>query len=167
MVYFHHQTNKRNLEKQLTNGTISRKWKEDIITPIPKTKIVTNASELRPITVTEVPAKGLEKVVQRRIKQAVNKCVKEDQHAYKENDSAEIALIKIINNITEQINKEPSTIRILLVDIRKAFDSVEHPLLLHAMEESCCQSIYCYLPWIYSFFNRKKTASKNSGCPLK
>ena len=65
----------------------------------------------------------------------MNECVKEDQHAYKEKDSAEIALIKIINNITEQINKEPSTIRILLVDIRKAFDSVEHPLLLHAMEE--------------------------------
>ena len=50
----------------ITTEQFPEKWKEDIITPIPKTKIVTNASELRPITVTEVPAKGLEKVVHRR-----------------------------------------------------------------------------------------------------
>ena len=117
---------------------------------------MTSASELRPITITEAPAKLLEKVVKRRINSSVKELINEDQHAYQEKDSAEIALVCIINSITEQLNKEPSTIPLLMVDLQKAFDSVEHSLLLSTIESSNTPDFVRFLPWIHSFLSQRK-----------
>ena len=99
-------------------------------------------------------------IVSRRIKPTVDIAISEDQHAYKTNNSAEIALIKIIDTITTQINTEPSTIRMLLVDTKKAFYSVEHKCLLTAIEDMCDKDIHCFLPWIQSFLTNRKQRIK-------
>ena len=143
-------------------------WKLDTVTPLPKTKIVNSATELRPITITEIPAKGLEKVVSKRIKHLIDATITADQHAYKRKDSSEVALISLMDTIATYINTEPSTVRILLVDTQKAFDSVEHKILLDAIERTCDSSIHCFLPWINSFLSNRKQRIKllRSGKPV-
>ena len=51
----------------LRTKSFPTRWKMDTITPVPKSKIVKEPEELRPITITEVPAKLFEKIVDCRI----------------------------------------------------------------------------------------------------
>jgi hypothetical protein len=145
----------------LKTRTFPTIWKQDTVTPLPKIKIVKELDELRPITTTEVPSKIFGKIVDRRIKPAICKQIKSDQFAYKDNSSSEVALTMMMHKIHEQVNKEPSTIRILLVDMKKAFDSVEHEVLLKIMEQ--INEIKPYLPWIWSFLHHRQQRVRIKG----
>lgn len=145
----------------LTSNTMPKIWKQDRITPIPKIKTALKCSNLRPITVTDSPAKCLEKIVDRRINSAITKSISNDQFAYRENSSAEIALTILIHEIQQQINTNQSIIRIILADMEKAFDSVEHTFVLQHLDN--IQEMKPYVPWIASFLRKRQQQVKIKG----
>ena len=61
-----------------------------------------------------------------------NKILTENQYGFRRNKSTEIAIVNLVSKITKAIDEGKYTIRIFL-DLSKAFDTVDHDILLKKM----------------------------------
>ena len=127
------------------------RWKKAIIKPIPKVTIPISPSDYRPISLLPALSKIIEKLANRQI---VEYLVKHDlldpnQSAYKKNHSTQTALLKLCEDIYDCIDDSEITLLVLL-DFSKAFDTVNHKLLLAKLDilgfqENTCSWILSYL----------------------
>jgi len=103
-------------------------WKIADIIPIEKKKPLLRKSQLRPISILNGAGKILEKVISDYYKQDVN--LNENQYAYVENAGSTVALIAMLDDWTHQLYISGTmAVRLLLVDMTKAFDRVDRNIL--------------------------------------
>ena len=108
-------------------GKIPSAWKTAIITPLPKKKcssISENFSNLRPISVTSILSRLLEKVIIQRFLWpglCEEGCL-EDQFGFRPTGSTTAALIDITNFIYSKFNEGSDYVRCLLIDYSRAFE---------------------------------------------
>ena len=57
----------------------------------------------------------------------------ENQYGFREKHSTYMALLNIIDNITEQLDNKSFSLGIF-IDLSKAFDTIDHELLLKKLE---------------------------------
>ena len=128
------------------------RWKKAIIKPIPKVSIPLAANDFRPISLLPTLSKIIEKIVNIQI---VKYLVKHDlidpyQSAYKKNHSTTTALLKLNEDIFEALDDSEVTLLVLL-DFSKAFDTVNHRLLLAKLDILGFQGNVC--SWIHSYLS--------------
>ena len=63
----------------------------------------------------------------------LDKILVENQFGFRQEHSTYMALLKLVNDITEDLDKCTCSIGIF-IDLSKAFDTVDHKLLLRKME---------------------------------
>ena len=106
-------------------------WKVGRIIPLPKPgKPVDEGPSYRPISLLSPLAKLLESVILPTIQSAIT--LKPHQHGFRKAHSTVTALQSISDHITTGLNKAKPVDRTVLVaiDLSKAFDTVNHELLL-------------------------------------
>ena len=111
--------------------------KSAIVTPILK-KPSADCDELsnfRPVSNLPYISKLLEKAVVSRLREhkIINGLYEPLQFTYRPGHSTETALIKVQNDVlraTDSIDKEPTCVFLVLLDLSAAFDTVAHPILL-------------------------------------
>ena len=124
--------------KSISLGKIPSAWKTAIITPLPKKKfssISENFSNLRPISVTSILSRLLEKVIIQRFLWpglCEEGCL-EDQFGFRPTGSTTAALIDITNFIYSKFNEGSDYVRCLLIDYSRAFDTVDHSILFQEL----------------------------------
>ena len=139
------------------------KWKKAIVIPIPKCDEPTLEKDYRPISLLNVFAKILEKVVAiQLIEYFINTGLFDKfQSAYKKYHSTTTALLHILDEILKSLDKNEITVMTLL-DYSKAFDTANHRLILAKLKalgltESACN-------WISSYLHeRKQKVSTSKG----
>lgn len=106
-------------------------WKISIGKPLPKVKNPTDISDLRIISILPVLSKVLEKVLYNQLIQYcnVNKIIPESQCGFRRELSTGVALVTVTDDIITSLDKKLSTALVLL-DFSKAFDTINHELLL-------------------------------------
>ena len=139
--------------------TFPDRWKKAIIKPIPKVTIPLAANDFRPISLLPTLSKIIEKIVNIQIVQYL---VKHDlidpyQSAYKKNHSTTTALLKLNEDIFDALDDSEITLLILL-DFSKAFDTVNHKLLLAKLDILGFQSNVC--GWIHSYLSGRSQKVK-------
>ena len=96
------------------------------------------SKHLRPISLTPVISKLAEEfVVDRFIKPAVLQIIDPRQYGAIPKSSTTQALISIVHNLTKATDGSGSLVRIVLFDYRKAFDLIDHHILvakLHTLD---------------------------------
>ena len=102
----------------------------DVI-PIHKSKEKHIAPNYRPISLISNLAKILEKIIHKRITTFINKCdiLSKNQYGFRKNKSTKDALTLISNVIYGNLDKS-TPIAITFLDLAKAFDTVNHQILL-------------------------------------
>ena len=151
--------------QSLHSSTVPRQWKEACISPIPKIHNPTNVTDYRPISITSVLSRILERhVVKTFIYPAILNPPKElyfqDQFAFRPTGSTTAALITMIHTINEMLQKYPY-VHIFALDFSKAFDTVRHSTLLEKHAALKLQNeIY---NWIKSFFDNHSHCTKFAG----
>ena len=105
-------------------------WKQAVITPLPKINKPLSCSDFRPISLTPILSRLLEKLVVRNfIYPAFNDptihSLLTDQFAFRPTGSTEAALISILHHISNLLTTNPY-VRIIALDFSKAFDTVRH-----------------------------------------
>ncbi|KAF2346087.1 Reverse transcriptase domain [Trinorchestia longiramus] len=106
-------------------------WKHSIIKPLHKAGDINTASKYRPISLLPVLSKILEKVRSNQLSTHLDKSnlLHPNQYAYRKHTSTQDALLNITEKIYSDIDTKNFTL-LLLLDLSKAFDTVEHKRLL-------------------------------------
>ncbi|KAF2367572.1 Reverse transcriptase domain, partial [Trinorchestia longiramus] len=106
-------------------------WKHSIIKPLLKAGDINTASNYRPISLLPVLSKILEKIISNQLSTHLDKSnlLHPNQYAYRKHTGTQDALLNITEKIYSDIDNKNVTL-LLLLDLSKAFDSVEHTRLL-------------------------------------
>ena len=130
------------------------RWKLAIIKPIPKILCPLQPSDFRPISLLPTLSKIIEKLANRQIVNYVtDHCLLDVyQSAYRLNHSTTTALLKICDDILESIEDNEVTLMVFL-DFSKAFDTVNHRLLLEKLKILGFDS--SALNWIKSYLSNR------------
>lgn len=119
------------LNFSLETGTLPRVWKQSIIVPLAKVNIAKELNHLRPINILSALSKLMEKVVSLRLTDHLKSenILPLQQSGFRKQHSTSTSLIKISDDLTYAIDNSNVTFLVLL-DYSKAFDLINHDLLL-------------------------------------
>ena len=112
-------------------------WKIADVTPLPKVKQVTDTKkDLRPISLTSTLSKISEDfIVSDYIKPALESLVDPNQFGTISGSSTVLALISMIHKWLEATDGNGASVRVLLFDYRKAFDLIDHKILVNKLKQ--------------------------------
>ena len=112
-------------------------WKCANITPLPKSSTVNDINtDLRPISLTPTISKIAEEyVVVNHVKPAVIKHIRPDQYGCIPQSSTTHTLINLIHHWSKATDGTSSDVRVLIMDYRKAFDLIDHSLLITKLND--------------------------------
>ena len=131
------------------------------VTPIHKEGSKTNVENYRPISLLNSFSKIYEKLMHTRLFEffELNNSLYENQYGFRSGRSCEHALLNAQNILLESLSKRQISL-LLLIDFSKAFDMVEHPILLQKLEHYGIRGPA--LKWLESYLsNRKQFVSVN------
>lgn len=128
-------------------------YKHALITPIPKVRPPNDIdNDFRQISVLPQLAKVLEKIQLQLNIQDLK--VKDNQHAFQQDRSTVSALVSISQkwfNATDNSKTGKSGIHAIFIDFRKAFDLIDHRILLHKL--AAMNVTKSFWLWIHSFLS--------------
>jgi len=121
--------------KSLESGIFPDKLKLAKVIPVFKAEDKLLVSNYRPISILSVFSKILEKLMYTRLESFIEKheLLCNNQFGFREKHSTYLALLNIIDHITQQIDSKSFSLGIF-IDLSKAFDTIDHTILLLKLE---------------------------------
>ena len=117
--------------QSIQSSTFPSKWKTSIVIPIPKVNNPRYASDMRPISLIPLPGKILELMINSKLKtyMANNNVLSENQHDFRKSHSTITSICTLLYNTYHNANTLKD-IYFIYLDLKKAFDTVSHNILL-------------------------------------
>ena len=121
--------------KSLASGIFPKPWKEATISPIFKNGSKDDVNNYRPISILPTLSKIIKKWIQKHLMLFLNNhnLLYEKQIGFREGHCTESALILMIDSWLKAIH-DGKFVWCLMVDFRKAFDLVDHGILLQKLK---------------------------------
>lgn len=144
----------------LQSGVFPSEWKCANVVPIPKVTNPNNCADFRPVSILCVLAKALEKIVHDQLYDyaEVNELFNPLQSGFRKGHSTVTALVKVADDIRKSIDDRKMTLLVLL-DFSKAFDRVNHKLLVVKLKKLGC-SVFV-LKWFQAYLTNRKQRVKS------
>ncbi|CAB3996877.1 Hypothetical predicted protein [Paramuricea clavata] len=117
----------------LTTCRLPMEWKHANVIPIHKKDCVEPVTNYRPISLLPIISKVLERCVFNNIYPFVRVLINNVQHGFLRNRSCITQLLGILHDIGKNLDRNKQ-IDVLYLDFSKAFDSVDHDILLHKLQ---------------------------------
>jgi hypothetical protein len=149
----------------LSSSVVPRQWKLASILPIPKSAAPSAPSDYRPISITPVLSRILERIV---VTDYIYPSLQSpppglsfsDQFAFQPTASTTAALIHLLQTITTLLETNPYVI-VYAIDFSKAFDSVRHSAVLEKYSRlKIPDHVY---NWVESFFRDHSHCTRFGG----
>ena len=142
----------------LATGQVPSVWKRAIVVPIYKKGKVNKASNYRPISLTSVVCRLLERIIHGQIHKHLqhNTIISSAQHGFIHKRSTQTQQIYYLNDLTSFFDKNKQ-VDIVYLDFSKAFDKVSHSRLLNALSHYKINSIL--LNWIQDYLSGRSQST--------
>jgi ribosomal protein S20 len=119
----------------MKEGQLPNEWKEASVTPIFKSGSRVKVENYRPISLTSICCKTLEKLVRKDLLQHMldNRFMSDNQHGFVSGRSCTTQLLKVVDKLTEILDRG-GTLDMIYLDFAKAFDTVPHQRLIQKLK---------------------------------
>lgn len=146
----------------LLSGVVPSSWKLATVVPIHKSGPRDQPSNFRPISILPVLSKICEKVVCHQLTSYLETCriLAPSQYAYRRRHSTEDALTDVVEWMTRRIDGG-HVVTVTSIDLSRAFDSVDHDILLQKLEWYGIQS-----KWFRSYLTDRRQRVKGGTISL-
>jgi hypothetical protein len=134
----------------LSNRTVPDVWKTSIIVPIAKKPSPKEPNDYRPVALTSVVMKSMEKIVLRHLIEVTGESLDPLQFAYRQNRGTDDACTVLTHQIVSHLETIGNYTRILFVDFSSAFNTMLPSVLIEKLcnlgvPPSLCQWLLSYL----------------------
>jgi len=148
------------INKSIISGTPPDSWKQAVITPVPKIPNPKAFDDFRPISVTSILSRLTEKIIVQSYVLPVlaNDGLLGDQFGFRPTGSTTSALVYLTHNVTRLLENN-KYVRCLLIDFSKAFDTVDHAILLQKLAKLNIKPFI--FNWIANFLTNRTQAVKH------
>ena len=147
--------------KSMEDSKLPKSWKTANITPIHKKGPKHTASNYRPISLTSILCKVMEKIIRDALLEYMeeNGLFTNHQHGFRKGRSCVTQLIEVMEKWTEDLDQK-KPIDVIYLDFQKAFDTVPHKRLIQKLRGYGVRGKL--LSWIEDFlFDRKQRVVLN------
>ena len=145
-------------------GVVPQQWKAAVITPIPKVSQPSQPSDFRPISITPIVSRVMEKCV---VRSYIYPALQDppagldfrDQYAFRQSCSTTAALISLIHTVLSLLGTK--YVCIIVLDFSKAFDTVRHSKLFDKL--SMMNLLDAVYNWIQDFYSGQTHCTRYGG----
>ena len=114
---------------------VPRLWKLASVTPIPKVSPLSECSQLRPISLTNVIMRIFERVVYKQeIATTLQSSIEPNQFAYKRAHITTMVLLKCQHCWLKWLDKDADFVKVYSFDFSKVFDFVSHQIVCNKLK---------------------------------
>jgi hypothetical protein len=140
-------------------STIPSVWKHAIITPIYKKGLQSNPANYRPVSLTSIFSKLMERCIASKILDFLrtNKLLSNHQHGFLPKKSTLTNLLESVRDWTLSV-EDKAMQAVVYIDFTRAFDLVQHSKLLHKLQSFGVKGDL--LNWIDSFLSSRTHSTK-------
>ncbi|MFZ2537584.1 MAG: reverse transcriptase family protein [Oscillospiraceae bacterium] len=149
----------------LSWSEVPRQWKTSVITPVAKVRRPETCSDYRPISVTPILSRVLEKLVVKNFIYPIFTSPRfshlfMDQYAFRPTGSTTSALISMLHILANLLQSYPY-VHLIALDFSKAFDTVRHFTLLQKFSDMMHDD--CVYNWLVRFLEGRDHCTKYDG----
>ena len=140
-------------------GRFPKLWKSALVIPIPKKPNSQEVGQYRPISLNSTVSKVMEKIIRASLIcfLSENSIIPREQHGFLPRRSVETQLLTCLNHWTLALDKSIPT-DVAYFDIAKAFDTVDHAILLEKLLQMGLPKLF--LGWIASYLHNRRQVVK-------
>ena len=146
----------------LEQSVVPIQWKSSRITPVPKVTHPLTCQDYRPISITPILSRIMEKALVKSFLYPVlihsdHSSHFADQFAFRPTGSTTSALVYLLHQIT-QLLQEHDYVHLIALDFSKAFDTVRHHTLLSKLSQVPLPD--CFFNWLIDYFHLREHQTK-------
>ena len=128
------------------------------ITPVFKTGDRTTPSNYRPISLTSVLSKVLERIIRKQVSSFIDKkgCLNSTQHGFRNRSGRSCLsdLLSVFDDIMHML-EDGGSVDMVYLDFSKAFDKVDHGILLHKLKLKSTWHHWTSWYMVFNFLTRR------------
>jgi len=149
-------------QKSLDEGVVPSQWKDAVVTPIYKKGARKQPANYRPVSLTSVLCKLLERIVVEHISAHLsrNDLRAAEQHGFTKGKSTTTNLLEALNVWTEAL-QHSIPVDVVFLDYAKAFDTVPHKRLIRQVQSFGIEGTI--LKWIEDFLDGRRQRVRVKG----
>jgi hypothetical protein len=142
-------------KRSITEGYLPSIWKKAFISPVHKKGPKNDVTNYRPISKLCIIAKVLEKIIYEQLYSAIGTFLPSSQHGFLKGRSTVTNLVLLNDFITESM-EEGSQVDVVYTDYSKAFDRIDHLLLISKLQLAGIRGDL--LRWFASYIGNRSQA---------
>ena len=144
----------------LREGVFPRRWKKAFAVPVPKTTTPDTLHDIRPVSLTSIPGKSLERLVAEEVWKTIRPKLDPRQYGNVKGSSCLHYLVDYVDFVISNVDKK-NEVAAITIDLSKAFDLIDHNILIKKLLDLKIHE--SLVKWIASFISDRTLATRTRG----